>query len=103
MVDLPVAAHERHAQPAGLVRLIFGFSILLLTLDFRFEKLEPVRFCLLFAATAAIILSRRWYLYFVVGYYFAYAVLVLVSSARTARAGRKSRRFCRCATSCCSA
>ena len=71
--------------------LIFGFSILLLTLDFRFEKLEPVRFCLLFAATAAIILSRRWYLYFVVGYYFAYAVLALVSSARTARAGQKKQ------------
>ena len=69
--------------------LIFGFSILLLTLDFRFEKLEPVRFCLLFATTAAIILSRRWYLYFVVGYYFAYAALVLVSSVRTARAGQK--------------
>ena len=69
--------------------LIFGFSILLLTLDFRFESLQPVRFCLLFAATAAIILSRRWYLYFVVGYYFAYAALVLVSSARTARAGQK--------------
>ena len=69
--------------------LIFGFSILLLTLDFRFEKLEPVRFCLLFAATAAIILSRRWYLYFVVGYYFAYAALVLVSSVRTARTGQK--------------
>ena len=48
-------------------------------------------FCLLFAATAAIILSRRWYLYFVVGYYFAYAVLVLVSSARTARAGQKKQ------------
>ena len=71
--------------------LIFGFSILLLTLDFRFEKLEPVRFCLLFLATAAIILSRRWYLYFVVGYYFAYAVLVLVSSARIARAGQKKQ------------
>ena len=69
--------------------LIFGFSILLLTLDFRFEKLQPLRFCLLFAATAAIILSRRWYLYFVVGYYFAYAALVLVSSVRTARAGQK--------------
>ena len=69
--------------------LIFAFSILLLTLDFRFEKLEPVRFCLLFLATAAIILSRRWYLYFVVGYYFAYAALVLVSSVRTARAGQK--------------
>ena len=69
--------------------LIFGFSILLLTLDFRFESLQPVRFCLLFAATAAIILSRRWYLYLVVGYYFAYAALVLVSSVRTARAGQK--------------
>ena len=71
--------------------LIFGFSILLLTLDFRFEKLEPVRFCLLFLATVAIILSRRWYLYFVVGYYFAYAVLVLVSSVRIARAGQKKQ------------
>ena len=69
--------------------LIFDFSILLLTLDFRFERLQPLRFCLLFAATAAIILSRRWYLYLVVGYYFAYAALVLVSSVRTARAGQK--------------
>lgn len=69
--------------------LIFGFSILLLTLDFRFESLQPVRFCLLFLATASIILSRRWYLYFVVGYYFAYAALVLVSSVRIARAGQK--------------
>lgn len=50
-----------------------------------------MRFCLLFAATAAIILSRRWYLYFVVGYYFAYAVLVLVSSVRIARAGQKKQ------------
>ena len=71
--------------------LIFAFSILLLTLDFRFEKLDLPRFGLLFLATAAIILSRRWYLYFVVGYYFAYAVLVLVSSMRIARAGQKKQ------------
>ena len=71
--------------------LIFAFAILLLTLDYRFEKLEPGRFVLIFLATAAIILSRRWYLYFVVGYYFAYAVLVLVSSARIARAGQKKQ------------
>lgn len=69
--------------------LIFAFSILLLTLDFRFEKLDFPRFGLLFLATAAIILSRRWYLYFVVGYYFAYAVLVLVSCVRIAKVGRK--------------
>lgn len=62
--------------------LIFAFSILLLTLDYRFEKLEPGRFVLIFLATAAIILSRRWYLYFVVGYYLAYAVLVVIHSLR---------------------
>ena len=47
--------------------LIFAFAILLLTLDLRFDKLEPVRFGLIFLATAAIILARRWFLYFVVG------------------------------------
>ena len=73
--------------------LIFAFSILLLTLDFRFEKLDLPRFGLLFLATAALILSRRWYLYFVVGYYFAYAVLVLVSSVKIAKAGRKQDAF----------
>ena len=71
--------------------LIFAFSILLLTLDFRFERLDPLRFVLLFAATAAVILSRRWYLYFVVGYYFSYAVLVLVSSFKTGKAGQKRK------------
>lgn len=50
--------------------LIFAFAILVLTLDYRFEQLEPGRFALLFLATAAVILTRRWYLYFVVGYYF---------------------------------
>lgn len=66
--------------------LVFALMILLLTLDYRFEKPEPLRFLLIFLATAAIILCRRWYLYFVVGYYFAYALLVLVSSLRTRKA-----------------
>ena len=57
----------------------------MLTLDYRFEQLEPGRFALLFLATAAVILTRRWYLYFVVGYYFSYALLLLVSSAKLAR------------------
>ncbi len=91
MVTFPFLRMSAMLSQPDWFGLIFAFSILLLTLDFRFEKLEPVRFCLLFAATAAIILSRRWYLYFVVGYYFAYAVLVLVSSVRIARAGQKEQ------------
>lgn len=58
-------------------------------MDYRFEKLEPGRFVLIFLATAAIILSRRWYLYFVVGYYFSYALLLFVSSAKLAKQGQK--------------
>ena len=70
--------------------LVFAFAILLLTLDYRFEKLEPGRFALIFLATAAIILTRRWYLYFVVGYYFSYALLLFVSSGKLAKAGDKA-------------
>ena len=40
--------------------LIFGFAILLLTMDFRFDRLEPVRFGLIFLATAAIILAYNY-------------------------------------------
>lgn len=71
--------------------LVFALMILLLTLDYRFQKAEPVRYALIFLATAAIILCRRWYLYFVVGYYFSYAVLVLVSSLRTRKAVQIAR------------
>ena len=68
--------------------LIFAFAILLLTLDFRFDTLDLPRFGLIFGATAAIILTRRWYLYFVVGYYVAYALCIFVSSAGLARADK---------------
>ena len=71
--------------------LIFAFMLVLLTLDYRFDRMEPVRFLLIFAATAAIILTRRWYLYFVVGYCFAYVLLLLVSGVRLAKGGQQSR------------
>lgn len=70
--------------------LIFAFSILLLTLDYRFDRLEPLRYIFIFVATASIILTRRWYLYFVVGYYFPYAILLFISSAKLAKQGEKN-------------
>ena len=69
--------------------LIFAFMIFLLTLDHRFDRLEPARCGLLFFATASIILTRRWYLYFVVGYYFAYVLLLIASSARLLHRGNR--------------
>ena len=71
--------------------LIFAFMLMLLTLDYRFDGIDLPRYLLIFAATAGIILTRRWYLYFVVGYCFAYVLLLAVSSIRLAKDGQPSR------------
>ena len=71
--------------------LIFAFMLMLLTLDYRFDGIDLPRYLLIFAATAGIILTRRWYLYFVVGYCFAYVLLLAVSGIRLAKDGQPSR------------
>ena len=71
--------------------LIFAFMLMLLTLDYRFDGIDLPRYLLIFAATTGIILTRRWYLYFVVGYCFAYVLLLAVSSIRLAKDGQPSR------------
>ena len=71
--------------------LIFAFMLMLLTLDYRFDGIDLPRYLLIFAATAGIILTRRWYLYFVVGYCFAYVLMLVVSSIRLAKDGQPSR------------
>ena len=71
--------------------LIFAFMLMLLTLDYRFDGIDLPRYLLIFAATAGIIITRRWYLYFVVGYCFAYVLMLAVSSIRLAKDGQPSR------------
>ena len=71
--------------------LVFAFMLMLLTLDYRFDGIDLPRYLLIFAATAGIILTRRWYLYFVVGYCFAYVLMLAVSSIRLAKDGQPSR------------
>ena len=71
--------------------LIFAFMLMLLTLDYRFDGIDLPRYLLIFAATAGIILTRRWYLYFVGGYCFAYVLLLAGSSIRLAKDGQPSR------------
>ena len=68
--------------------LIFALVIVLLTLDYRFDTAEPARWAGLFFATAALAVTRRWYLYFIVSYYAVYAATVLAGAVRLGRAGR---------------
>ena len=71
--------------------LIFAFMLMLLTLSYRFDHIDIPRYLLVFAATAGVILTRRWYLYFVVGYCFAYVLLLVFSSVRLAKSGQQPR------------
>ena len=68
--------------------LTFAAVILLLTAGFRFETLPPARLLAIFGATFALILTRRWYMYWVVCFYACYAVALLLRAARRGVFGR---------------
>lgn len=57
--------------------LVFALSIVLLAADYRFEAWEWPRLVLMFGLTAALVLTRRWYLYFIVAFYAVYALAVV--------------------------
>lgn len=63
-------------DPFGLA---FAALILLLTVDYRFEDLPLPRLLCLFVASCGLILTRRWYMYFVFAYYLCWCAAVLFS------------------------
>lgn len=65
------------AQPDWL-GLIFCGLIVILTLDYKFQKNNLLQNIIIFVLTISLILSRRWYLYFVVSWYLGYGVSVLL-------------------------
>ena len=68
--------------------LTFAAVILLLGADLRFETLPPARLLALFAATFALILTRRWYMFWVLAFYVCYAAALLLRAARRGVFGR---------------
>lgn len=83
-----------HGMPDAF-GLVFVAMILLLTVDFRFDSLPPARLAVLFAATFALVLTRRWYMFWIVGYYLLYALAVLVGAARRRAFGRALGNLCK--------
>ena len=75
--------------------LIFCFVIVVLTLDYRFEQQNYLIDVVLFLSTALLILTRRWYLYFVVGYYFSYGLFVVILGLWEYFQGYKEKAFLR--------
>lgn len=70
-----------HGMPDAF-GLTFVAVILLLCADYRFDTLEWPRLLALFAATFALILTRRWYMFWILAFYLFYAGAVLLGAIR---------------------
>lgn len=70
-----------HGMPDAF-GLTFAAVIALLCADYRFETLPWPRLLAIFAATFALILTRRWYMFWILAFYAAYVLAVLVGAVR---------------------
>ncbi len=66
-----------YGQP-DIFGITFIFLIITLTIDYEFKKLDLPRLIILFIVTFMLFISRRWYLYFLVSYYFCYVIAVVI-------------------------
>lgn len=70
-----------HGMPDAF-GLTFAAVIALLCADYRFETLPWPRLLAIFAATFALILTRRWYMFWILAFYAVYVLAVLVGALR---------------------
>lgn len=70
-----------HGMPDAF-GLTFATVIALLCADYRFETLPWPRLLAIFAATFALILTRRWYMFWILAFYAVYVLAVLVGAVR---------------------
>ena len=70
-----------HGMPDAF-GLTFAAVIALLCADYRFEMLPWPRLLAIFAATFALILTRRWYMFWILEFYAMYVLAVLVGAVR---------------------
>lgn len=70
-----------HGMPDAF-GLTFAAVIALLCADYRFETLLWPRLLAIFAATFALILTRRWYMFWILAFYAVYVLAVLVGAVR---------------------
>lgn len=70
-----------HGMPDAF-GLTFAAVIALLCADYRFETLPWPRLLAIFVATFALILTRRWYMFWILAFYAMYVLAVLVGAVR---------------------
>lgn len=66
-----------YGQP-DIFGLAFIFLIIALTMDYDFEKVEPLRLSILLIITFMLLITRRWYMYFILSYYLCYGISIIL-------------------------
>ena len=70
-----------YGQP-DLFGMVFIFIIITLTIDYNFKKLETDRLILILLVTFMLTICRRWYIYWIISYYFLYIISILISNKK---------------------
>lgn len=83
-----------HGMPDAF-GLTFAAVIALLCADYRFETLPWPRLLAIFAATFALILTRRWYMFWILAFYAVYVLAVLVGAVRRKTLGSTLKHMLR--------
>lgn len=81
-----------HGMPDAF-GLTFAAVIALLCADYRFETLPWPRLLAIFVATFALILTRRWYMFWILAFYAVYVLAVLVGAVRRKTLGSTLKRM----------
>lgn len=69
--------------------LFFIVCILLLTYDYDFNNMDVKRLVYLLITTICLLITRRWYAFWIVSFYFSYIIYILASNI-------KSRKLLKC-------
>ena len=79
-VTIPIVHTSFILGQPDILGLSFIFLIIALTIDYDFYKKDLLRLVLIGILTFSLIISRRWYMYFVLVYFLCYGVSIIVTN-----------------------
>ena len=80
IIAFPLLHYAAISGQPDFIGLIFVELIILLTMDYDFSKIDIRRCILIIITTFCLIITRRWYIYWVASYYLCYAIILFASA-----------------------
>ncbi len=79
IISFPLLHRAAIMGQPDIMGLLFVELIILLTIDYDFSKIENARVILIVISTLCLLITRRWYVYWIVSYYFTYFIIVCIN------------------------